>query len=215
ILNSMLNAIDGSTQLLERAKKLGKVLSEYHPSLYPVNVLEVIKNSLLLVKAMHPDEKITEEQKVRLGRTRPDFLKNSVMVMADDLLGEAIVNIYANSVKYSRGGRISIGAIVEDEDERDNNNPKQVKPRMVSVAQKDQLVPFVKISIVDEGKGIPDDLKLKLFSRYLENAKGSGLGLSIVHALIVNRYKGKIFVRNRIPEDFTKGTIVEIWLPKA
>jgi signal transduction histidine kinase len=45
--------------------------------------------------------------------------------------------------------------------------------------------------------------------------KGSGLGLSIVHSLVVERYKGKVSIKNRVPDDYRKGTTVEIWLKSA
>ena len=53
------------------------------------------------------------------------------------------------------------------------------------------------------------------FSRYLENSKGSGLGMSIIQALVVDRYIGKVNVRDRIKGDYTKGASFEIWIPKA
>jgi signal transduction histidine kinase len=49
----------------------------------------------------------------------------------------------------------------------------------------------------------------------LKTAKGSGLGMSIVHALVVDRYRGKIEVKNTVSDDYRKGTMVEILLKKA
>jgi succinate dehydrogenase hydrophobic anchor subunit len=39
--------------------------------------------------------------------------------------------------------------------------------------------------------------------------------MSIVHGLIVERYHGKVGIRNRIKDDYTKGTAVDVWLPKS
>jgi len=36
--------------------------------------------------------------------------------------------------------------------------------------------------------------------------------MSIVHALVVDRYRGKIGVKNAVPDDYTKGMTIEIWL---
>lgn len=66
----------------------------------------------------------------------------------------------------------------------------------------------------DRGRGIPDGLKEGAFKRYLETAKGSGLGLSIVYALVTDRYGGRVALKNRVKGDFTKGTTAEIWLPR-
>jgi signal transduction histidine kinase len=36
-----------------------------------------------------------------------------------------------------------------------------------------------------------------------------------VHALVIERYKGKIMLRNRVSGDYRQGTTIEIWLPMA
>ena len=74
---------------------------------------------------------------------------------------------------------------------------------------------YYKVAITDHGKGIPDVAKGKVFTRYLETARGSGLGLSIVYALVVDRYSGKVRVRNTVEADFRQGTVIELWLPAA
>jgi signal transduction histidine kinase len=66
-----------------------------------------------------------------------------------------------------------------------------------------------------QSQRIPDEIKSQAFARYLARASGSGLGMSIIHALVIERYKGKIPLRNRIENDYKQGTIVEIWLPNA
>jgi signal transduction histidine kinase len=71
---------------------------------------------------------------------------------------------------------------------------------------------YVEISIGDDGPGIPDEIKTRLFEPYV-SAKGgshSGLGLSIVHS-IVKSLKGTI----RCESEPGKGTIFRIGLPVA
>jgi signal transduction histidine kinase len=58
-------------------------------------------------------------------------------------------------------------------------------------------------------------MKEKIFTRYLGTASGAGLGLSIVHALVVERYSGKVAITDRVEGDYTEGTKVEVWLLKA
>jgi signal transduction histidine kinase len=72
--------------------------------------------------------------------------------------------------------------------------------------------------IIDEGKGIPDDKKEYLFVRFErlnkeKKVKGSGLGLSIVRALAI-RYKGRVWVEDRVPGVYTKGSIFNVMLPR-
>ena len=63
IVESMLKAVDGSTHLLERAKKLGRVLSDENPTLYPVDLKDVIRNSLSLIKLSYADKAISWNEK--------------------------------------------------------------------------------------------------------------------------------------------------------
>jgi signal transduction histidine kinase len=74
---------------------------------------------------------------------------------------------------------------------------------------------YYKIAFTDHGRGIPDQVKPRVFTRYLETVRGSGLGLSIVYALVVDRYSGKVEVRNRVEGDYRQGTVIEVWLHKA
>jgi len=49
--------------------------------------------------------------------------------------------------------------------------------------------------------------------RIEKGTKGMGLGLSLVHK-ILQMYNGKIWVENKIKEDFTKGSIFVILIPE-
>jgi signal transduction histidine kinase len=87
--------------------------------------------------------------------------------------------------------------------------------REIQGAGKRALKGFWVISISDWGRGIPEGMKHNVFRRYLETAKGNGLGMSIVHALVTERYGGKVEVKDRVEGDYKMGTTVEVWLPKA
>lgn len=67
------------------------------------------------------------------------------------------------------------------------------------------------------GIGIPDEFKDKVFSRefkklvksdrpILQKSRGAGMGLSLVRGL-VERYGGKIWVENRVYDDYTRGSV--------
>jgi CHASE3 domain sensor protein len=189
ILSSVLDSIEGSSQLAEKGKKLGKVLSEEKPKLGPIDLLGSIENSLNLVENSSRETDKTIEKTIEnlTERTRPT-------VMADELLDDVFTNLLSNSVKYTEGKDVSIRIVVE---------PDQ------------KSMQCWKISITDAAKGIPDEQKKVIFSRYLKGAKGTGLGMSIVHALVVERYDGRIEVKNAVPDDYRKGTTVEIWLLKG
>ncbi len=64
------------------------------------------------------------------------------------------------------------------------------------------------IYVADEGPGVPDELKEKIFSPFFTTkARGTGLGLAVVRKA-VSRHKGKMFIHNRQE----KGAVFEIYL---
>ena len=189
VLSSILESIDGSTQLVDKGKKLGRVLSDENVLLHPTDLVKSVDNSMTLVRRASE-----ESGKYILDKTiTPENGRAKLFVMADALLDDVFTNLYSNCVKYTEGKEVYILTTIESTTDGR----------------------WWKISIADKGRGIPDEQKSTIFSRYLKTAKGNGLGMSIVHALIVDRYKGKISVKNAVPDDYTKGTIVEILLKKA
>jgi two-component system, OmpR family, sensor kinase len=73
---------------------------------------------------------------------------------------------------------------------------------------------YVILEIEDSGQGIPDNEKERAFDSFYRilgnNSQGSGLGLSIVKA-IINRVEGKIVLLDS--DNFTTGLKVRIYLP--
>lgn len=86
------------------------------------------------------------------------------------------------------------------------------KPVQVSVAQKNS---FAVLEVADNGPGIPDAEKSKVFTKFYRigneetrKAKGTGLGLYLA-SKIVRQHSGKIVVRDNEPQ----GVIFEINFP--
>jgi signal transduction histidine kinase len=125
-------------------------------------------------------------------------------VWADDMLSEVFTNIFGNSFSYTDSSQVRI-AVEIVETSADN----------YTHSEKAEGEGYWRISISDWGSGISPALKEKIFDRYMGSARGSGLGLSIAFTLVVERYGGKIELRDRVPNDYSKGTMVEILLPKA
>ena len=117
-------------------------------------------------------------------------------VMASSLLKEAFSNIVNNAIKHSSGPLIvDIGLKYE-----------------VTVAGM-----YAKISIEDNGPGIDDGIKVKLFNRSARGSTrsaGRGLGLFLVKRLVEN-LNGKVWVEDRVPGDHTKGARFVVLLPAA
>ncbi|MCG6206403.1 PAS domain S-box protein [Rhodopseudomonas sp. HC1] len=72
---------------------------------------------------------------------------------------------------------------------------------------------FVRISVKDNGVGIPPDVLARVFDPFFTTkpvGQGTGLGLSQVHGF-ANQAGGRVEVESRVGE----GTEVAIWLPRA
>ena len=72
-----------------------------------------------------------------------------------------------------------------------------------------------KIFIEDDGPGIPDDMKTRVFDRHprgLTKAGGRGLGLYLAKKL-AERYNGRVWVEDRIPGDPGRGSGFVVELP--
>ncbi len=106
-------------------------------------------------------------------------------VLADDGLCSVLSNLITNAIKHSGTDRIDIK--VEPKDE------------------------FCEIKVIDYGKGIPDNVKDKIFEEGFAygHSGGTGLGLFIVKKL-VERYGGSVEVRDNKP----KGTIFVLRLKR-
>jgi PAS domain S-box-containing protein len=115
-------------------------------------------------------------------------------VMANDLLADVFSNILGNAVKHSSG-------------------PLTINVRVSKVESVDQA--YCKATIEDDGPGIPNDVKKKLFSRFQRGhtkASGKGLGLYLVRSL-VQYYHGYVWIEDSVPGDYTKGTRFVVMLP--
>jgi PAS domain S-box-containing protein len=106
-------------------------------------------------------------------------------VWADgDTIQQALINLLSNAVKFSpRGGTVTLAA------ERDGDE--------------------VRISVADEGRGIPADKLETIFERFMQvdpsdsrEKGGTGLGLSIVRS-IADRHGGRVWAQSVLGEGST------------
>lgn len=114
-----------------------------------------------------------------------------------DFAEDIFVNLIGNAAKYG-GGR-----------------PVTVKVSASTVGTR----PAWRVSVMDQGKGVPPDKKGLIFNRYqrlstLSQLKGLGLGLTIVKSL-TEAYGGEVGVEDLVPGDHTKGSIFWVAFPKA
>ncbi|MGI0092323.1 MAG: sensor histidine kinase, partial [Nitrososphaerales archaeon] len=176
IAKNVLGAIDGSTELVEKAKKLGRIISERdNPQLQGIDLIHSIEKSLLLVKKIYPGKQIKEIRRVVTDDSPP----SEISVLADDLLDDVFINLFSNSAKFSREQTVLIDILIEE---------KKRSP------ESDES--YWQVTVKDSGPGIPKEQRKDVFERYSKGKKGSGLGLAIVHALVAGRYGGQITLEN-------------------
>ena len=74
---------------------------------------------------------------------------------------------------------------------------------------------YYRVSVEDNGPGVPDDRKKKLFSEIPTDehkALRRGIGLQLVKSLVYE-LKGKVWVEDRVQGDHTKGARFIVMLP--
>ncbi len=168
---------------------------------------EVLKNSSRLIDNVRKIQKLKEETLcLKAVEVRPvlegviaqyalvpgrDVLIhftpiNECSIMADDLISDVFSNIVGNAIKHSAGP-----LTIDIRTSRHRVNGED----------------WCKVSIEDDGPGIPDRLKEKIFNRIDKSTMkpdGRGLGLYLVKLLVEN-YNGRVWVEDRIRGDPTKG----------
>ncbi|WP_052959143.1 PAS domain S-box protein [Methanoculleus sediminis] len=113
-------------------------------------------------------------------------------VLADNLLSTVFMNLIGNSIKF---GGPDVEIVVRAE-ERDGE---------------------VLVTVEDNGPGVPDDVKERLFHRFERGkarGRGDGLGLFICRTL-TERYGGRIWIEDRVPGRPEEGAAFRFTLKPA
>lgn len=115
-------------------------------------------------------------------------------VMANELLGDVFGNLVGNAVKHTEG---PVGIDV-------------TAAKTVTAGRE-----FCKVTVDDDGPGISDEMKAKLFDRLSidgTRARGSGFGLCL-SKLLVEDFGGRLEVEDRVQGDHTRGVRFVVMLP--
>lgn len=178
----------GISELIQRSNKLMKIEREGAHNLGPVELGEVLKECIEDVTRKYADRQVKFDLKLTNKRC---------FVTGNELANEVFTNILDNSVKYDPHPKVLIDVSVGE---------FTIEPRK-----------YWCVSVVDRGIGIPDSKKTIVFGRLTsgdEGQVGSGLGLSIVRA-IVEAYHGLVWVEDRVTGDPSKGCVFRVALPMA
>ncbi len=112
-------------------------------------------------------------------------------VYANDLLTDIFMNLFRNAIKYSK-------------------EKKRIDVEIKSATMLGKKM--CQVRVIDYGRGIEPERKEALFSRFMEGADGTGLGLWVVQAL-TESFGGIVEVTDRVNGDHSKGAVFVVSLP--
>ncbi len=177
ILNKILNVCERAKVLINQILSFSRQNYEAYDD-EPVNVGPVISEVIRLLRVSLPEN---VEIKVSINND------TSIIKISPTMIHQVVMNLCTNAIQAMKvnGGILSIDL-------------SSVKIDMNHGLPDAAILPghYVKLTISDNGPGIPDENMDKIFDPYFttkEKGEGTGLGLSVVHGIIKN-YKGLISV---------------------
>ncbi|MHA2359636.1 MAG: sensor histidine kinase, partial [Candidatus Thorarchaeota archaeon] len=139
--------------LIKNVRHLGQPSSIHASNIEKMDVMATIHVALNQVIQISAPEEI--EFNIKLG-------EGEYFVNANDLLTDVFMNLFRNAIKYS-------------------DHKKRIDLEIESITIDGRKM--YQIRVIDYGRGIEPERKESLFSRFMEGADGTGLGLWVVQAL--------------------------------
>ncbi len=175
------------SRLVSNVRKLSKI-EEAGRSLEKIEILNVIKNTVSFVKKSYKHKNLA---------IRVDFNGEKLFIKANNLLEDVFENLLINAIRHNKNLLIEI---------------------IVRISRENKVgMSFLKLEFLDNGFGVADSMKEKIFQRGYSKDKGiygMGLGLALVRG-IIETYNGKIWVEDRFKGDRSKGSIFVLLIPEV
>ncbi|TXT56295.1 MAG: putative Signal transduction histidine kinase [Promethearchaeota archaeon] len=188
ILNIFNSQVKRAEKLITNVKRISDIEDE-RTKIKNVNVLSILKKVISQINILYKSKNL----EINLS----SYKERNILVKANDFLLDVFDNILSNAVIHNK------------------NTPKKIMIKISEVLEKNQE--YVKFEIMDNGVGIESSMKKKIFERgpiKIEAKRGIGLGLPICKK-IIDLYKGKIWVEDRIEGQPNKGSNFIILIPKT
>ncbi|MFW9940089.1 MAG: PAS domain S-box protein [Candidatus Thorarchaeota archaeon] len=179
--------VNRGSKLISNVRTLSE-LEEKEIVTHKVEIGSILRNSITFV------EKAYEERKVEISLSP---INGKYFTYANELLQDVFENVLINGIKYNENSNVEILIAVSKHKIGKNK--------------------YFKLEFVDNGIGVADNRKEVIFmsgNRELKGSKGMGLGLSLVNK-ILQIFKGKIWVEDKVKGDHTKGSKFVILLPEV
>jgi len=191
--------------MLSKLLDLSRIEAGLQPDFQMVDVMQIARHS---VQRMN---RAREERGLHVTIAEPS---KRLLVRGDSTgLAQVLDNFLENAIKFSpKGGEVAVA--IADMSRRDERVPAA---RWNALKRRGLGGDAVLITVSDEGPGVPDSDKERIFARFYQAdagraipARGVGLGLAICLE-IVTAHGGVIWVSNNTP----KGSVFNVLLPGA
>ena len=186
-INIMKSQVSRGSKLVSNIKNLSK-LEESEIPLRKRDIYNVLKKSIASVKNIYRERSINIQFQ---------FDDKELSILGNDLLEDVFDNILNNAIKHNKNPTVEIKIRIS----------KQERKR----------VNYLKMEFLDNGKGVSDTRKEKIFKRgykEIESVHGMGLGLALVKK-IIETYNGEIWVDDRVKGDHLKGSNFILLIPEV
>ncbi len=175
------------SNLVSNIRKFSQL--EVYPG--PIKTIEILG---LLNAIVQRIKSADQEQVINI---KIDSFSKIIFVQASEFLEDVFENIIINAIRH-------------------NENPLVEIIIKISKEQKEGIS-YIRMDFLDNGKGIDDTRKKLIFLRGLSKDRsihGMGLGLSLVKQ-IVDTFKGKIWVKDKVKGDYSKGSNFILLIPEV
>lgn len=177
--------VERGSRLVKNVRTLSEI-EEFRYSLSEVDALKVLKESINFIENSYKDIRLKIEIETELEK---------IKINANELLTDVFENILNNAIKH---------------------NDNQEKIVLISITKKTvETSSYYNFEFKDNAKGVPEHLKEQIFLRSFQKNRsisGMGLGLSLVRK-IIESYKGKIWVEDKVKGDPSKGSNFILMIP--
>jgi len=184
-LNKIENQIMKGAMLISTIHKLSQ-LEEGETKLVPIEIYETLKLTFNFIRSLF------KQKEIEIQLSHPD---KQLYVAANSILLDVFENLLHNAVKHNKSPKIEI---------------------QINISTKSQEeIKYARIEFIDNGIGIAADRKEFIFQKGQRSGNisgGMGIGLSLIKKAI-DLYQGQIWVEDRIPGDYTKGSKFILLIP--
>ena len=184
------HAISDSLMGIKEISKLTELLEFLHPDPKQKVLLDIpslIDNTIILLPS-----KAKSRIKIRTTLSEPATPIYCYPFLLKHAIREILLNsIDAISEHWANANKTEQGVAIEISTSADTNDH------------------YVEIHISDNGSGIPEDIKEKIFEPYFTTRKKRGLGLTIAQWVIEQKHMGSLLIESKN----SRGTMAKIRLP--